>query len=78
MNGLRDSVLAFSSNVPGTSPKEVLDMVLLTQYFDTMKDIGASSKNTTLFLPHGPGTVADLAGQVRNGMLAASEAHKKD
>lgn len=74
VTGLRDSILAFSNNVPGTTPKEVLDMVLLTQYFDTMKDIGASSKNTTLFLPHGPGTVADLSSQIREGMLTANSA----
>ena len=69
MDGLRESVLAFSENVPGTSTKDVLDMVMLTQYFDTIKEIGASSKNTTVFIPHGPGSVADVATQVRNGML---------
>ena len=37
VDGLRESVLAFSHNVEGTSPKDVLDMVLVTQYFDTMK-----------------------------------------
>lgn len=69
VDGLRESVLAFSENVPNTSTKDVLDMVMLTQYFDTMKEIGASSKNTTVFIPHGPGSVADVATQVRNGML---------
>jgi len=69
VDGLRESVLAFAESVPGTNPKEVMDMVMITQYFDTMKEIGAGSKNTTLFLPHGPGNVADIATQVRNGML---------
>ncbi|GJN03419.1 hypothetical protein PR202_ga20863 [Eleusine coracana subsp. coracana] len=32
VDGLRDSVLAFSENVPGTSAKDVMDMVLVTQY----------------------------------------------
>ncbi|KAK8949327.1 Hypersensitive-induced response protein 1 [Platanthera zijinensis] len=69
VDGLRDSVLAFSSNVPGTSAKEVMDMVLITQYFDTMKDIGASSKSSAVFIPHGPGAVRDIAAQVRDGLL---------
>eukprot|EP00271_Cylindrocystis_brebissonii_P010748 TRINITY_DN2709_c0_g2_i1.p1 TRINITY_DN2709_c0_g2~~TRINITY_DN2709_c0_g2_i1.p1 ORF type:complete len:288 (+),score=69.12 TRINITY_DN2709_c0_g2_i1:304-1167(+) len=69
VDGLRESVLAFSNNVPGTSPKEVLDMVMMTQYFDTMKEIGSSSKNTTVFIPSGPGNVGDIATQIRNGML---------
>nr|AHA84205.1 hypersensitive-induced response protein [Phaseolus vulgaris] len=30
VDGLRDSVLAFSENVPGTSAKDVMDMVLVT------------------------------------------------
>ncbi|KAL2644182.1 hypothetical protein R1flu_011769 [Riccia fluitans] len=69
VDGLRESVVAFSHNVPGTSPKDVLDMVLVTQYFDTMKEIGSHSKNSTVFIPHGPGTVKDVADQIRNGLL---------
>ncbi|KNA14364.1 hypothetical protein SOVF_108080 [Spinacia oleracea] len=71
VDGLRDSVLGFSENVPGTSAKDVMDMVLITQYFDTMKDIGASSKSSTVFLPHGPGAVRDVAAQIRDGLLQA-------
>ncbi|KAM3261996.1 hypothetical protein ACQJBY_052589 [Aegilops geniculata] len=69
VDGLRDSVLAFSENVPGTSSKDVMDMVLVTQYFDTMKDIGASSKSSAVFIPHGPGAVKDIASQIRDGQL---------
>jgi len=69
VDGLRDSVLAFSENVPGTSSKDVMDMVLVTQYFDTMKDIGASSKSSAVFIPHGPGAVRDIASQIRDGQL---------
>jgi len=69
VDGLRDSVLAFSENVPGTTSKDIMDMVLMTQYFDTMKDIGASSKSNAVFIPHGPGAVQDVASQIRNGLL---------
>jgi regulator of protease activity HflC (stomatin/prohibitin superfamily) len=71
VDGLRDSVLAFSENVPGTSAKDVMDMVLVTQYFDTMKEIGASSKSSSVFIPHGPGAVKDIAEQIRDGQLQA-------
>lgn len=74
VDGLRDSVLAFSENVPGTSSKDVMDMVLLTQYFDTMKEIGASSKSNAVFLPHGPGAVKDIASQIREGLLQGQSA----
>ncbi|KAK4788351.1 hypothetical protein SAY86_019670 [Trapa natans] len=72
VDGLRDSVLAFSENVPGTSSKDVMDMVLVTQYFDTMKDIGASSKSSAIFIPHGPGAVKDVTAQIREGLLQAN------
>ncbi|KAK7348564.1 hypothetical protein VNO80_23122 [Phaseolus coccineus] len=72
VDGLRDSVLAFSENVPGTSSKDVMDMVLVTQYFDTLKEIGASSKSNSVFVPHGPGAVRDIASQCRDGLLQGS------
>jgi regulator of protease activity HflC (stomatin/prohibitin superfamily) len=72
VDGLRESVLGFSETVPGTTAKDVLDMVLITQYFDTIKEIGASSKSTAVFVPHGPGAVQDVATQIRAGLLQAS------
>lgn len=72
VDGLRDSVLGFSVNVPGTTAKDVMDMVLITQYFDTMKEIGASSKASSVFIPHGPGAVRDIATQIRDGLLQGS------
>nr|KJB70935.1 hypothetical protein B456_011G096600 [Gossypium raimondii] len=76
VDGLRDSVLGFSVNVPGTTAKDVLDMVLITQYFDTMKEIGAASKSSSVFIPHGPGAVRDIATQIRDGLLQASHHHE--
>lgn len=76
VDGLRDSVLGFSDNVPGTSAKDVLDMVLITQYFDTLKEIGATSKSSAVFIPHGPGAVKDIAAQIRDGLLQASSSHE--
>lgn len=77
VDGLRDSVLGFSVNVPGTSAKDVMDMILVTQYFDTMKEIGAASKSSAVFIPHGPGAVRDVASQIRDGLLQgqASSSH---
>lgn len=69
VDGLRESVVGFSSNVPGTSAKDVMDMILVTQYFDTMREIGSSSKSTSVFIPHGPGAVKDVAAQIRDGLL---------
>ncbi|KAK9143707.1 hypothetical protein Syun_013107 [Stephania yunnanensis] len=74
-DGLRENILNFSHKVEGTSAKEVMDLIMITQYFDTIKDLGNSSKNTTVFIPHGPGHVRDIGDQIRNGLMEASSAH---
>ncbi|XP_058205234.1 hypersensitive-induced response protein 4 [Rhododendron vialii] len=73
-DGLRENILNFSHKVGGTSAKEVMDLIMITQYFDTIKDLGNSSKNTTVFIPHGPGHVRDIGEQIRNGMMEGASA----
>jgi regulator of protease activity HflC (stomatin/prohibitin superfamily) len=70
--GLRDSVDEFQRSVPGTTAKDVMNLVLMTQYFDMLKEIGASSKSTAVLIPHSPGHLASLSEQVRSAMLESS------
>ncbi|KAK6794328.1 hypothetical protein RDI58_007781 [Solanum bulbocastanum] len=77
-DGLRENILNFSHKVEGTSAKEVMDLIMITQYFDTIKDLGNSSKNTTVFIPHGPGHVRDIGDQIRNGLMEAASAKVTD
>ena len=65
-------MLAFSINVLGTTSKDFMDMVLVTQYFVTMKEIGALSESISVFITHGPGTVKVIASQIRDGLLQAN------
>eukprot|EP01066_Platyproteum_vivax_P011960 Platyproteum_vivax@DN5428_c0_g1_i2.p1 len=69
VDGLRDSVHDFSTGVKGLDAKQILDVVLVTQYFDTLKDLGTQSKDQTIFVPHNPGNLATLADDIRNGVL---------
>ncbi|KAJ9164084.1 hypothetical protein P3X46_023699 [Hevea brasiliensis] len=73
-DGLRENILNFSHKVEGTTAKEVMDLIMITQYFDTIKDLGSSSKNTTVFIPHGPGHIRDVGEQIRNGLMEAASA----
>jgi len=77
VDGLRESVLAFADNVEGTTPKDVMDLVLMTQYFDTMKEIAGTSRSSTVFLNHNPGAVGDVASQIREGFLSAGPGMKQ-
>ncbi|CAE7516522.1 HIR1 [Symbiodinium microadriaticum] len=60
VDGLQDTVSQFSSDVDGTSASDVMDLLLLTQYFDMVKDVGSRSTGGTMFIPHGPSTVTQL------------------
>ena len=74
IEGLRGSIEEFQKAVGGASTSEVMQLVLVTQYFDTIKSIGESDKTNTLFLSHSPGAVKEIADQVLQSMLVAERA----
>merc|ERR1712003_395967 len=69
IDGLRDSITHGANE--HLSTEKVSELLLITQYFETLRDIAASSKAQTVFLPHSAGAVSDVAGQIRNGILQA-------
>ena len=60
VQGLQSSVSEFADQVEGATPKDVMDILLLSQYFDTLSTVGANN----LFLEHDPSTVAKLQASV--------------
>ncbi len=74
IEGLQTSVEQFQKAVEGASSKEVMQLVLVTQYFDTLKSIGENDKTSTLFLSHSPGAVTDVSEQILQSMLVADRA----
>jgi regulator of protease activity HflC (stomatin/prohibitin superfamily) len=70
IQGLQASVEQFKSAVEGSTARDVMAMVLLTQYFDTLRDIGTLGKSNTILLPNQPGTVNDLLTQIMAGFEA--------
>jgi regulator of protease activity HflC (stomatin/prohibitin superfamily) len=74
--GLRDSVDEFQKAVPGTTAKDVMNLVLMTQYFDMLKEIGASSRTNAILIPHSPGNLSSLTEQMRNAMMEADQTVK--
>ncbi len=55
-----------------------MEMVLLIQYIDTLKEIAGSSKSNVIFLPNSPGNVADLASQIRESIISGNQVGKLD
>jgi regulator of protease activity HflC (stomatin/prohibitin superfamily) len=68
--GLQSSVEMFRQGVPGLSNDDVMSLLLLNQYFDTLKDVAKSSSAVSLFISHSGGLDA-IANQMENGVLHA-------
>lgn len=77
VDGLRDSIVGFKEGIPDSSAQEVMNLVLMTQYFDMLKELGATSQTNTVLIPHSPGAVGDLTSQIRNAVIAANRAEVK-
>ena len=75
VEGLRASVEDFRTGVPGSTAQDVMNLVLMTQYFDTLKEVGMASKTNTILIPHSPGYLSDLTTQMRNAMITADAVH---
>ena len=74
VEGLKESVEDFQSGVAGTTAQDVMNLVLMTQYFDTLKDIG--EKSNTILVPHSPGGMTDIADQLRKALIESNEINK--
>jgi regulator of protease activity HflC (stomatin/prohibitin superfamily) len=71
IKGLQSSVESFKVAVEGSTAQDVMAMVLMTQYFDTLREVGVSGKSSTILLPSSPGTVNDLMTQILAGFQGA-------
>jgi len=54
------------------SPSRVSELLLLTQYFDTLKEM-SHGRETTVFVPHGIAGLSGMANQLREGCLGVGE-----
>ncbi len=70
MEGLRESVNAWGTEVDDVPPKQVLDLMIVTQYFDMMKEVGQHTRSNAVFLDHTPGALSDLAASVNHGFIS--------
>lgn len=70
IEGLSTSIEGFQKALGETSAKEVMQLVLVTQYFDTLKSIGENDKSNTIFLSHSPGAVHSISEQIMESMAA--------
>jgi regulator of protease activity HflC (stomatin/prohibitin superfamily) len=65
--GLHESLEIIAQH--GLDMREAMALVALTQYTDMVRALGEGAKTNTILLPHSPSGVADLMGQIRDGIL---------
>lgn len=73
VRGFKESVEDFKKSLDTVTHEEIMQFVLMTQYFDTIKDIGANSKNSSILMPHSPGGMKDFQDQIIQGTLVGGK-----
>lgn len=73
VRGFKESVEDFKKSLDNVTHEEIMQFVLMTQYFDTIKDIGANSKNSSILMPHSPGGMKEFQDQIIAGTFIGAE-----
>ena len=69
VEGLAEQYSVLRSVGVDESPEQLL---MMTQYFDTLRDIGGQSRSNTIFVPSNPGGLAASQDEIRNTLLAVA------
>lgn len=72
VKGFKESVEDFQNSLQDISSSEVMQFVLMTQYFDTLNNIGSNSKNSSILIPNSPGAMKDFQEQIIQGTFIGS------
>lgn len=75
VRGFKESVEDFKKSLDSVTHEEIMQFVLMTQYFDTIKDIGSNSKNSSILMPHSPGGLKDFQEQIIQGTFIGQQLH---
>ena len=78
VRGFKESVEDFKKSLDTVTHEEIMQFVLMTQYFDTIKDIGANSKNSSILMPHSPGGMREFQNQIISGTYVGAKINEAD
>ena len=53
--------------------QDVMNMVMMVQYFDALRDIGTTGQNNAVLIPYGPGGSTEILQQMTQAMLASDQ-----
>jgi regulator of protease activity HflC (stomatin/prohibitin superfamily) len=73
MEGLRESLDEFQKQIGDSSPRDAMTLIMMAQYFDTIKDLGIHGNQNTILIPHSPSSMHDLFDQMRNAIITGNK-----
>lgn len=73
MDGLRESLDEFQKQIGDSSPRDAMTLIMMAQYFDTLKDLGLHGNQNTILIPHSPSSMQDLFDQMRNAIITGNK-----
>jgi len=73
VKGFKESIEDFKDSLDEINSTEVMQFVLLTQYFDTLNSIGTKEGNNTILVPHSPGGMKDFQQQIMEGTFVGQK-----
>jgi len=76
IDGFKESIDKMQA-IDGIKSNEVLNLILITQYFDTLKDV-ASSDSNTIMMPNSPSGFNDISTQIREAIISANVVNIKE
>lgn len=75
IEGLKKSVEDLAA-ATGVDAQDAMNMVVLTQYFDTLAKVAGSNNSNTILLPHSPSAIPAFLDEIRNAITVGSLASR--
>lgn len=69
-NGLQESAEDLKQAIPGSDAMTVMNLLMVTQYFDTLQEMAKSGVNT-VFMPSNPGAINNYSEEIMKAMVGA-------
>ncbi|MQC17332.1 MAG: SPFH domain-containing protein [Chloroflexi bacterium] len=68
--GYQESVAGLQA-ATGVDAREIMAVVLMTQYFDALRDMAANNRSSVIFANHAPGEIPNVQQQFLDALIAA-------
>ena len=73
IDGLKDSLTDFQKDIQNVDTRDVMSLILIAQYFDTLKEMGKNGNVNTIMIPHSPSSLTDLQQQIREAIIIGNQ-----